>query len=82
MPETHLGQPGFTYSVCGPFIRNKERIKNLKKQEIHYIFIKANQIKLVFNMTWLKDLTRETDFDKILRDKASNIAKNSKYMGI
>ena len=33
-------------------------------------------------MTWLKDLTRETDFDKILRDKASNIAKNSKYMDI
>ena len=32
-------------------------------------------------MTWLKGLTRETDFDKILRDKESNIAKNSKYDG-
>ena len=26
MPEMHLRQTGFTYSVCGPFIKNKERI--------------------------------------------------------
>ena len=50
MPETHLRQPGFTYSACGPFTKNIE-YKNLKKQEIHDIFIKTNQIKHVFNMT-------------------------------
>ena len=27
MPAMHLRQPGFTYSACGPFTRNKERIK-------------------------------------------------------
>ena len=27
MPGTHLKQPGFTYSACGPFTRNKERIE-------------------------------------------------------
>ena len=27
MPEMHLKQPGFTYSVYGPFTKNKERIK-------------------------------------------------------
>ena len=27
MPEVHLKQPGFTYSACGPFTRNKERIE-------------------------------------------------------
>ena len=26
MPEMHLKQPGFTYSACGPFTKNKERI--------------------------------------------------------
>ena len=41
-PELHLRQSGFTYSVCGPFTKNKENIKNLKKQEIHNIFIKTN----------------------------------------
>ena len=29
--EMHLRQPGFTYSVCGQFTKNKERIQNLKK---------------------------------------------------
>ena len=25
IPEMHLKQPGFTYSACGPFTRNKRR---------------------------------------------------------
>ena len=50
MPEIHLKQPGFTYSACGPFTKNKERIKNLKKQEIQAIFTKMNLIRLVFNI--------------------------------
>ena len=29
-PEMHLRQPGFTYSACGPFTKNKERIRKLK----------------------------------------------------
>ena len=24
MPEIHLRQPGFSFSVCGPFTKNKE----------------------------------------------------------
>ena len=27
MPEMHLKQPGVTYSACGPFTKNKERIE-------------------------------------------------------
>ena len=26
MPEIHFKQPGFTYSACDPFTKNKERI--------------------------------------------------------
>ena len=29
LPEMHLRQPGFTYSACGPFTKNKERIKKI-----------------------------------------------------
>ena len=29
----HLKQPGFTYSACGSFTKNKERIQKLKKAE-------------------------------------------------
>ena len=30
MPGMHLKQPGFTYSACGPFTKNKERIQKFK----------------------------------------------------
>ena len=44
IPEMHLRQPGFTclWTDCGPFTKNKERRKNLKKQEIQNKFIKTN----------------------------------------
>ena len=31
MPEMHLEKPGFTYSVCGPFTKNKEGIQKFKE---------------------------------------------------
>ena len=52
MPEMHLRQPGFTYSACGPFTKNKE-FKNLKKQGIQAIFTKMNLIRHAFSMIWL-----------------------------
>ena len=53
MPEMHLKQPGFTYSACGSFTKDKERIENLFKQEIQNVFTKMILINLVFNMIWL-----------------------------
>ena len=31
MPEMHLRQPGLTYTACGPFTKNKERIEKFIK---------------------------------------------------
>ena len=42
MLEVPLRQPGFSYSACGSFTKNKEEYKNLKKQEIRDIFFKTN----------------------------------------
>ena len=30
-PEIHLNQPRFSYSACGPFTKNKERIQKFKE---------------------------------------------------
>ena len=39
MPEMHLKQPGFTYSACGPFTKNKKRIKKLEETgDTNYIY--------------------------------------------
>ena len=39
MPEMHLKQPGFTYSACGPFTKNKERIEKLKKNRRYKLYL-------------------------------------------
>ena len=39
MPEMHLKQPGFIYSACGPFTKNKERIQKFKQTgDTSYIY--------------------------------------------
>ena len=39
MPEMHLKQPGFTYSACGPFTKNKEQIQKFKETgDTSYIY--------------------------------------------
>ena len=85
MPEIHLKQPGFTYSACGPFTKNKERIQKFKETgDTSYIY-KNELDKACFqhDMAYgdFKDLKRRTFSDKILRDKALNIAKYPKYDG-
>ena len=85
MPEMHLRQPGFTCSACGPFTKNKERIKKFKETgDSRYIYQnKLDKACFQHDMAYgdFKDLARRTASDKILRDKAFNIAKNPKYDG-
>ena len=39
MPEMHLRQPGFTYSTCGPFAKNKQRVdKFMQTGNTNYIY--------------------------------------------
>ena len=40
IPEMHLKQPGFTYSACGPFTRNKRRTeKFMQTGNTDFIYI-------------------------------------------
>ena len=82
MPEMHLKQPQFTYNACGSFTKNKERIQ--ETGDISYIY-KNELEKTCFqhDMAYgdFEDLKRRTASDKVLRDKAFNIAKNLKYDG-
>ena len=58
MPEMHLKQPGFTYSACGPFTKNKERIQKFKETgDTSYIY-EMNLIKRAFNMVWLMEILK------------------------
>ena len=85
MPEMHLRQPGFSYSSCGSFGKSKERIQKFKETgDSRYIYQnKLEKTCFQHDMAYgdFKDLTRRTASDKILCDKAFNIAKNPKYDG-
>ena len=85
MPEMHLKQPGFTYSACGPFTKNKERIEKFM-QTGNTDFIYKNELdKACFQHDMAygksKDLVKRTQSDKVLRDKAFKIASDPKYDG-
>ena len=85
MPEMHLNQTRFTYSACGPFIKNKERIPKFKETGVTSYIYKNVLDKACFqhDMAYgdFKDLAKRTASDNVLRDKAFNIAKNPKYDG-
>ena len=85
MPEMHLRQPIFVYSACGPFTRHKERIKEFKPTgDTRYIYRnKLDKACFQHDSAYAdhKDLINRTKVDKVLRDKACNIASNPKYDG-
>ena len=85
MPEMHLKQPSFTYSACGPFTKNKERIEKFI-QTGNTNFIYKNELdKACFqhDMAYgkTKDLVKRTRSDKVLKDKAFKIVSDPKYDG-
>ena len=73
MPEMHLKQPGFTFSACGPFTKNKERIKKFM-QTGNTDFIYKNELDKAccqHDMAYgtSKDLVERTQSDKVLKVK-------------
>ena len=85
MTEMHLKQPQFVYSACGPFTRHKERINKFRQTgDTRYIY--RNELdKACFQhdsaYAHHKNLINRTEADKVLRDKAYDIASNPEYDG-
>ena len=83
MLEMHFKQTGFTYSACGPFTKGKKWItKFLQARNTDFIY--RNEL----DKAWFqhdmdygksKDLSKRTQSDKFLRDKAYEIASDPKY---
>ena len=80
-----LKQSGFTYSTCGPFTKNKERIdKTMETGNTDFVY-KNELDKSCFQHDMAygksKDLAKRTQSDKVLRNKAFKIASDPKYDG-
>ena len=80
-----LKQPGFTYSACGPFTKNKESIQKFKETgDTKYIHKnKLDKAYFQHDIAYgdFKDLAKRTASDKVLREKAFKIGTNPKYDG-
>ena len=96
MPGMHLRQhavfnknekkPGFTYSACGPFTKNRQRIqKFMETGDTKYIY--RNELdKACFqhDMAYgdFKDLKRRTQSDKFLKEKLLKLQAIQNMMDI
>ena len=85
MPELDLKQPGFTYSACGPFTKHLERIQKFR-ETVNLKHLYRNELNeacsahdAVYSDN--NDLAKKTISDKILKDRAYEIARNCGYDG-
>ena len=85
MPEIHFRQPQFTYSACGPFTKHEQRIQKFKETgDTNYIYTnELDKACFVHDAAYSdsKDLTKRTVADKILKNRAFDIANDLKYDG-
>ena len=82
--EMHLKQTGFTYAVCGPFTKNKERIETFIQTGNKNIYEnEPDKACFQHDMAYgkSKDLAKRTESDKVLRDKEFKITSDPKYDG-
>ena len=84
MPKMHLRQPGYRYRACGPFTKNKERIKKFKETGNSRYTYRNELDKACFqhDMIWPMEILKTKIEGQLLIKyyviKAVDIAKNIK----
>ena len=85
MAEMQLKQLGFIYSACGPFKRNKERIKKFIQTENTDFIYRNGLDKACFQHDMAygksKDLVKRTQSAKVLRVRAFKLANDPNFDG-
>ena len=85
MPELHLKQPGFAHSACGPFNKHRERIHKFRETGNlkHLYRNELDKVCFAHDAAYSDstDLGKRTISDKILKDRAYEIASNRGYDG-
>ena len=73
-----MKQPGFTYSACGPFTKHGEIIQKFRKNLKHLYRNELGKACFALGTAYSdsKDLATRTISDKILKDRADEIARN------
>ena len=92
MPEIYLKQPRFTYSACGPFTKDKERIQKFKETgNTNCIYKNELDTIVFFYNSFLKKSLKDNDIEMyLIHNKGNSVVaerfirtlktKISKYM--
>ena len=77
MSQWLLKQPEFTYSVCGPFPKHRERIQKFNETgNLKHLYRNKLDKACFTHDADSKDLVKSTISDKILKNRAYEIARN------
>ena len=79
MPRIRLRQSGYTNSACGSFAKTKERTEKFKKighsRCIYQSKLNIDCFQHDTECGNFQDLSSSTDSDKVLQNKAFNVAR-------
>ena len=85
VPELHLKQLGFFFSACGPFTKHRGRIQKFRETGNLKRLYRSEIDKACFAhdaaYSDSKYLANRTISDKILKDRAYEIARSREYDG-
>ena len=83
MPHLHLKEPWFLYSACGLFTKHSERIQKFRKtgDSKHLCKNELDQACFAHDAAYpdSRDLAKISISDKILKERAFEIAINWNY---
>ena len=86
MTESHLKQPGYTYSPCGPFTKHQKKFEKFRETgNLKYLY-KNELDKACFvhdkARSDSKDLAMRSISDKILKDRAMKLLEIVNMMDV
>ena len=85
IPELNSKQPEFSFSACGPFTKPRDRIQKFREtgnlRDLYSNELDKSCFAHDAAYSDSKDIAKRTISDKILKDRAYEIAKNRNYDG-
>ena len=83
MPESHLKQPEYTYSPCGPFTKHQEKYEKFGETgNLKYLYKNELDKACFAHDKAHSDLAMRSISDKILKDRAMKLLEIVNMMDV
>ena len=83
MPESHLKQPEYTYSPCGPFTKHQEKFEKFGETgNLKYLYKNELDKACFAHDKAHSDLAMRSISDKILKDRAMKLLEIVNMMDV